>query len=99
MAESFHHCNVKASRKQRVCSWCGESINVGEPYHGYQWRDGNDSGTENMHPECYNACKDAFTEDPDLFWSQGDFNRGCCCANGDCKCKIKSDSSQTIAGT
>jgi hypothetical protein len=41
-----------AAKKHR-CSWCGESIDVGESYKRYRYFDGGDVGTVKMHPECY----------------------------------------------
>lgn len=74
-------------RKPCVCSWCGYGIEVGEPKSSYIWRDGSDTGSENMHRECYQAMQE--TDPDDLHGvSFGDHSRGCNCQDGWCECVV-----------
>lgn len=82
----FHQSSVARSRKTRVCSWCGEAIEIGSPYERYEWRADFDHGTETMHPECNSAMKLTVMIDGEIFFSHGDFSRGCGCPHGDCRC-------------
>lgn len=48
---------VKASRKQTICDWCGEAIEVGQPkIHTSGTTDG-DFFCANEHPECHEAAR------------------------------------------
>lgn len=85
----FHLSFTKQSRKQRPCDWCGEAIEVGGSYNRYGWRDGCSGGFCSMHPECYDASCELGKRDGEFQFMPGDFTRGCCCASGDCKCKVK----------
>jgi hypothetical protein len=89
MTDIFHVRTVAANRKRRVCDWCGEPIEAGEPYTAYRWRNRGDAGSCYMHPECIEASKRAAEDvnDPLYEFSPGDFSRGCTCAHGDCRCE------------
>ena len=63
MSDTFHEQSVKASRKVRRCDWCGELIQIGQPYESYRWRDGSDGGTVTMHPECLQAMERTYREE------------------------------------
>lgn len=77
MVTSFHEKSVRRSRKRRRCDWCGELIEVGQPYDSYRWSDGGDAGTVRMHPECLVAMdRVAESEGGSFAWSPGDFRRG-----------------------
>lgn len=93
MATAFHERTVEHSRKARQCDWCASQIGIGEPYRGYGWRDGSNHGRVSMHLCCYQAMQEMAAEEGGWFeWSLGDFEKGCCCANGDCKCEVSSGS-------
>lgn len=87
MSVTYFERTVKKSSKPYQCSWCIEQIEQGQPYSFYGWRDGKETGVERMHPECFAAMREMESiEGGWFFWIVGDFHRGCCCANGDCKC-------------
>lgn len=71
---------VKAAKKPHVCSWCGESIVVGESYK--RWRCYGDSGVATLkaHTECFSAaCELANIEGESIEVRTGDNPRGCNC--------------------
>lgn len=73
----FHSRSVRKARKQRVCSWCGESIALGDAYESYRWRDRNDYGHETLHEECMGVMHDlAAYEGCGFYWTHGEFVRG-----------------------
>jgi hypothetical protein len=74
---TFHRQSVKRSRKRRQCTWCAESIEIGQPYESYRWSDAGDAVTVRMHPECL-AAMDRVAKEAggDFCWSPGDFERG-----------------------
>ena len=77
MSDTFHEQSVKASRKIRRCDWCGELIQIGQPYESYRWRDGSDGGTVMMHPECLQAMGRTSREEGGwIDWEQGENRRG-----------------------
>lgn len=79
---------IMASRKARLCDWCNDDIEVGQPARRYRWKDGSDVVTVRMHPECFDASQDlASREGGECEWTPGDFSRGCCCINGGCECE------------
>lgn len=43
---------IKAARKSHCCDWCGERIDVGQPYRRWRWFDGSHASTVRAHPEC-----------------------------------------------
>ena len=90
MAVIFHEVSVARSRRLRQCSWCAGRIEIGEPYRAYEFRDGGDHGYVALHPECYSAMQELTANEGWWFeWSIGDFNRGCTCQNGFCKCVVE----------
>lgn len=90
MSEFFHIRSINRSRYQRSCDWCGESIEIGQPYRSYHWRDHDNHGYQQMHPECYAACCDVGKEEGGFFhFELGDFQRGCTCLKGYCECTPK----------
>ena len=75
----FHRRAIKRSRKPRTCTWCGELVEIGQPYQSYRWAEGGDAGTVVLHPECGDAMDAAGRANPQLDflgWSEGDFLRG-----------------------
>ena len=77
MSDTFHEQSVKASRKVRRCDWCGELIQIGQPYESYRWRDGSDGGTVVMHPECRQAMGRTSDEEGGwIDWDRGENVRG-----------------------
>ena len=52
--------NVKHARKQHRCHWCGEMINIGDPYS--RWFDYDVALTVKVHPECFDAMKGCCSE-------------------------------------
>jgi hypothetical protein len=88
MAETFHTQIVQRSRKRRQCSWCGELIEIGDPYNSYRFSAAGDTGKVIMHPECHAAMRVVAAKEGDGFeWSVGDFNRGCGCERWSCQCE------------
>jgi len=74
---SFQHKSVKKSRKRRRCDWCGETIEVGQPYNSYQFSTHGDASTVRMHPECLAAsCGVAKQEGGWFEWTPGAYRRG-----------------------
>lgn len=76
MSETFHHQTVTRSRKARECVWCGESIEIGQPYESYRWSDDGNTGKVVMHPECYRVMGEFCREEPDWPLGFGEFGRG-----------------------
>ena len=69
------------ARKRHQCSWCAEPIEQGERYAKYRWWDWDDTGTVNLHLECYDAMTDfASDEGGWVEFEPGDNPRGCRCA-------------------
>lgn len=88
MTQTYHHTNVKASRKRRQCDWCGEWVEIGEPYRAYSYRDEGEQCRVTMHPECCEAMQRLSIENRGwIDWGPGEFSRGCNCQSGDCKCQ------------
>lgn len=92
MGVTFHETSVAKSRKRRGCSWCGQAIEIGQPYRAYSWSDSGDYCRACMHPECYTAMQSVAVEEGGWFeWTPGDFHRGCGCDAGCCECKKQQD--------
>ena len=73
----FHTQSVKTSRKRRQCDWCGEAIEIGQPYESYMWSAYGDTSRITMHPECQTAAgKLASQEGGFVEWTCGEFARG-----------------------
>ena len=72
--------NIKKSRKSFICDWCGQKIEMGQPYIRYRIWDSGDTGTCREHPECYEAMME-MERDPwdDNYFFPGDNPRGCNC--------------------
>lgn len=74
---TFHHQTVARSRKTRTCTWCGEPVEIGQPYQSYRWAEGGDAGMVVLHPECGDAMDSTGITNPNFVgWSVGDFVRG-----------------------
>jgi len=74
---TFHSRVVRWARKPRTCTWCGDPVEIGQPYQSYRWVDGRDAGTVVLHPECSDAMARLTATDPHFWgWSDGDFLRG-----------------------
>ena len=87
MTQTFHERTVQHSQKVRQCSWCGTDIAVGEPYHGYTYRNGKDSDRVTLHLCCHEAMQTLAREEGGwVEWTPGVFEKGCCCQSGDCRC-------------
>jgi len=74
---TFQHQSVKKSRKRRRCDWCGEMIDVGQPYDSYRFVTFGDAGTVRMHPECLAASGEVAKQEGGWFeWDFCEFRRG-----------------------
>jgi hypothetical protein len=74
---TFQHQSVKKSRKRRRCDWCGETIEVGQPYDSYRFAISGDAGTVRMHPECLEASGEVAKQEGGwLEWTVGEYRRG-----------------------
>lgn len=59
MGSTLGFREVRAARKRRPCSWCGQDIEVGSRCLSWFWASGYDTSNVSMHPECYRAhCDD-----------------------------------------
>ena len=71
------------ARKQYQCWWCGCGIQIGDKYVRWIWKDGSRVPMRiNVHDDCHEAWQDLQPDDV----MEGEFARGCTCANGDCRC-------------
>ena len=74
---TFHTQSVKKSRKCRRCDWCGEAIEIGQPYDSYMWAAYGDTSRIRMHPECHRAAGELATQEGGFVeWMGGEFQRG-----------------------
>ena len=83
---------IKAARKSHCCDWCGERIDVGQPYRRWRYFDGSYAGTVRVHPECGEALAELASEEGGMIeFSPHDNPRGCNCGNAkDCeRCAAK----------
>ena len=55
--------NIKAAKKMHACSWCGETIEIGQPYARWRWYDSGDAVTVKAHPECRLAWDELASEE------------------------------------
>lgn len=93
MTRSTDPVTVTAARKEHVCDWCGEGIDVGTSYVRWRYFDldrPHDTGAVAMHPDCHRAmvrCEDVRR---DGCWFPGSYRRGCWCESGteECDCGI-----------
>ena len=68
---------ARTSRKLRLCDWCGELIDIGDPYESYRRRDDHNSIAVQCHPECLAAMyRTAQQEGGWLDWQTGENERG-----------------------
>ena len=58
----FKH-KEQTAKKEHKCSWCGETIEVGERYYYQAGTYYGDFQVTKMHLECNNACSKASYED------------------------------------
>lgn len=64
---------IKNAKNPHRCSWCSERIDVGQPYKRYRYYNYSDAVTVKLHPECYDAMKEAHAnEGADFEFSPGD---------------------------
>lgn len=71
---------IKAARKAHCCDWCGESIDVGQPYRRWRWFDGSHASTVRAHPECEAAVAELANEEGGMVeFFPCDNPRGCNC--------------------
>lgn len=61
--DTFH----VAKRRTHRCSWCGETIKLGERYARYRYFDGADAGTVKMHEECHADMLECAASEPGPF--------------------------------
>jgi hypothetical protein len=74
---TFQHQSVKKSRKRRRCDWCGELIDVGQPYDSYRLVASGNACTVRMHPECLEASGEVAKQEGGWFeWDFCEFRRG-----------------------
>ena len=74
---TFHHQSAAKSRKRRQCDWCGEAIEIGQPYDSHMWAAYGDTTRIKMHPECkISADELAAREGGFAEWMSGEFKRG-----------------------
>lgn len=74
------------ARKEHLCDWCNEGIEIGDLYSRWRWFDVRDAYTIKMHSEC-RAAAIAFPAGSVEF--DGNFMRGCWCESGteECDCE------------
>ena len=74
---TFQHQSVTKSRKRRRCDWCGELIDIGQPYDSYRFVTFGNAGTARMHPECLEVFGDVAKQEGGWFVRAfGEFRRG-----------------------
>jgi len=79
---TFWHQSVTKSRKRRRCDWCGEMIDIGQPYDSYRFATSGNAGTVRMHPECLEASDEMAKQGGGwIEWDIGEFRRGSTEAN------------------
>lgn len=73
---------INAARKQHRCDWCGECVEVGQPYKRWRWFDGGEAMTVRVHPECKDALDEAAHEEGGTIeFTPFDNPRGCNCGH------------------
>lgn len=78
--------HVKRARKNHVCNWCYQTIDLGTSYK--TWFTFGEAVTARMHPECYEAMLNADLSDDDYLPTAGTYRRGCWCEEKECICKL-----------
>jgi len=75
--------NVTA-RKAHRCTWCGQTILIGEVYKKWSCFGDGSASTCKMHAECAIAL-DVYGQQPhgEYEYDQYSFTRGCICESGD----------------
>jgi uncharacterized protein YycO len=74
---TYQHQSVTKSRKRKRCDWCGELIDVGQPYDSYRFVAFGNAGTARMHPECNSASGDVVKQEGSwVVRGLGEFRRG-----------------------
>lgn len=79
MCELLRHDTIKAARKQHVCFWCGEAINVGDSYVRSVVKGdfGGSVDESKLHPECDAAWGRAAAEERGCYYADfGEHERG-----------------------
>lgn len=72
--------HIAKARKTHGCSWCGERIEIDQPYSRWRWFDGGDASTVRVHPECNAALHDMSVElGESIEFFPGENPRGCYC--------------------
>ena len=77
--------HVSHTRKRYLCTWCYESIDIGEPCK--TWFTYGENVTARLHPECYGAMLKADLDEE--LPPPGTYRRGCWCGENKehCKCE------------
>ena len=66
---------IKAARLSHRCSWCGQPIDIGQPY--IRWRYfGDEPTTCKVHPECHEVIMEDAYEWGNEEWTLYDHPRG-----------------------
>jgi hypothetical protein len=75
---------VKASRRRRICNWCGDWIEAGKPYTS--WFCYSERVTGEVHPECREAFEKSDHPHDEPFTME--YRRGCWCGENEehCEC-------------
>ena len=63
MSYALAPIHVKRSRKTHLCWWCGQIINVGEPYSRWGFIGDYRMSTVKVHPECRDLWHEYSSED------------------------------------
>jgi len=74
------------AKKKHICWWCGEAIKAGEKYARWRYADAGECLPVLCHEECKEAWKNLDCSERDCV-GFAEFNRGCTCEHGWCKCK------------
>jgi len=89
MAMQIGSTTTPIARKRHQCWWCGESIEPGTKYVRWLCKDG-DVVQVKVHPECCIAWDSlSFSEVQEVHL--GEFNRGCTCEHGYCRCPAQQE--------
>lgn len=62
MGTSSYIDYIKRSKKEHLCSWCGEKILLGESYKRCRWYDNGDIKICKLHDECFSGHSDMAAE-------------------------------------
>ena len=82
---------TQTARTQHRCHWCGERIVPGEEYVRWLWKDHREVSATKAHSECFSAWG-LLPPDESEEVMEGQYSRGCTCANGDCRCGVRDQS-------